>query len=168
MKLKEKGEQNTHDKRYRDKLWNRNWWKDHSETAPPGDQSHIQSPNPYTIVDASKCLLTGAWYSCLLRGSANAWQIQRWMLLANHWIKHKVSNGGARKRTKGAEGACSPIGGTTIWNNQYPLSAQWLNRQPESTHGGTYGSRCICSRELPCWTSMEGEGLGSEKALCPV
>ena len=31
----------------------------HSETAPPGDPSHIQSPNPDTIVDAKKCLLTG-------------------------------------------------------------------------------------------------------------
>jgi hypothetical protein len=30
------------------------------ETAPPADPSHIQSPNPDTIVDAKKCLLTGA------------------------------------------------------------------------------------------------------------
>ena len=30
------------------------------ETAPPGDPSHIQSPNPHTIVDTNKCLLTGA------------------------------------------------------------------------------------------------------------
>jgi hypothetical protein len=28
--------------------------------APPGDSSHIQSPNPDNIVDANKCLLTGA------------------------------------------------------------------------------------------------------------
>jgi hypothetical protein len=27
---------------------------------PPGDPSHIQSPNPDTIADAKKCLLTGA------------------------------------------------------------------------------------------------------------
>ena len=30
------------------------------ETVPPGDPSHIQLPNPGTIVDANKCLLTGA------------------------------------------------------------------------------------------------------------
>ena len=30
------------------------------ENAPPRDPSHIQSPNPDTIVDANKCLLTGA------------------------------------------------------------------------------------------------------------
>jgi hypothetical protein len=28
-------------------------------TTPPGDQSHIQSPNPDTTVYAKKCLLTG-------------------------------------------------------------------------------------------------------------
>jgi hypothetical protein len=30
------------------------------KAAPPGDPSHIQSPNPDTIVDAKKCMLTGA------------------------------------------------------------------------------------------------------------
>ena len=45
--------------------------KGHSETAPPGDPFHIQLPNPNTIRDANKCLLTGARYSCLLRGSAS-------------------------------------------------------------------------------------------------
>ena len=34
--------------------------KDHPETAPPGDPSHMQTPNPDSIVDANKCLLTGA------------------------------------------------------------------------------------------------------------
>jgi hypothetical protein len=37
-----------------------------------GGLSHIQPPNPDTFVDARKCLLTGAWYSCFLRGSARA------------------------------------------------------------------------------------------------
>jgi hypothetical protein len=31
-----------------------------AETAPPGDPSHIQTPNPDTIVDAKKYLLTRA------------------------------------------------------------------------------------------------------------
>jgi len=34
--------------------------KGHPETAPPGDPPHIQSPNPVTIVDVKKYLLTGA------------------------------------------------------------------------------------------------------------
>jgi hypothetical protein len=31
--------------------------KGHPDTAPPGDPSHIQPPNPDDIVDAGKCLL---------------------------------------------------------------------------------------------------------------
>ena len=31
----------------------------HTETVPPGDSSHIQSPNTYTIADAKKCLFKG-------------------------------------------------------------------------------------------------------------
>jgi hypothetical protein len=45
---------------------------EHPETAPPGDPSHIQLPNPDTIVDANKSLLAGACYRCLLRGSARS------------------------------------------------------------------------------------------------
>ena len=37
----------------------------------------------------------------------------------------------------------------------------------KSTQGGTNGSRCICSRGWPCWTSKGGEVLGPEKAQCP-
>jgi hypothetical protein len=43
---------------------------DYPETAPPGDLFHIQLPDPDTIVNANKSLLTGTWYSCLLRSSA--------------------------------------------------------------------------------------------------
>jgi hypothetical protein len=32
-----------------------------------GEPSHIQSTNPVAFADAGKCLLTGAWYGCLLR-----------------------------------------------------------------------------------------------------
>jgi hypothetical protein len=34
--------------------------KGHPETAPSGDPSHIQSPKLVTIVEAKKCMLTGA------------------------------------------------------------------------------------------------------------
>jgi hypothetical protein len=47
-------------------------------------------------VDAKKCLLTGARFSCLLRGSARAWHIQKQMLSANHITDHSVPNGGVR------------------------------------------------------------------------
>jgi hypothetical protein len=70
-----------------------------------------------TIVDANKSLLTGAWYSCLLRGSASAWQIQKWMLTAIHWMEHKIPNEGTRESTQRAEGVRSPIEGTSITSN---------------------------------------------------
>jgi hypothetical protein len=39
--------------------------KGNLETTLPG-ASHEQRPNPGTIADAKKCLLTGTWCSCLL------------------------------------------------------------------------------------------------------
>jgi hypothetical protein len=35
----------------------KDWRKNHPETAPAGEPSHIQTPNPDTIADAKKCLL---------------------------------------------------------------------------------------------------------------
>ena len=111
-------EQNTHRRKYEDKLWSRDLRKGHTETVPPGDPSHIQSPNAATI---GKCLLLEAWYGCLLRGSARAWQIQKQMLSANHWTEHRIPNGGVRERTKGAERACSSMVGSNPVNLPDPL-----------------------------------------------
>jgi hypothetical protein len=79
-------------------MWSRDWGNDHSETVPAGDPSYNKPPKADTIVDAKKSLLTGAWYSCLQRGSARDWPIQKWMLAAIHWVKHVVPNEGARER----------------------------------------------------------------------
>jgi hypothetical protein len=35
-------------------------------------------------------------------------------------MDHRAPNGGARESTQGAKGICNPIGGTTMWTNQYP------------------------------------------------
>jgi hypothetical protein len=78
-----------------------------------------------TTMDANKSLLKGAWYSCLLRGSASPWQIQNWMFIAIHLTGHRVPNEGARERTQGAEGVCSPIGGTTIWTTSKPKPSHY-------------------------------------------
>jgi hypothetical protein len=59
------------------------------------------------------------------------------MLAANHWTDHRDPTGGVIERTEGAEGVCSPIGGTTIWTNQYPQSSQGVNHQPRKIHGDT-------------------------------
>jgi hypothetical protein len=62
---------------------------------------------------------------------------------------------------------CSPIGGTTIWTNQYPQSSMELNHWPNKTHGGTHGSSYKCNRGWPSWSSMGGEALASVKVICP-
>jgi hypothetical protein len=67
--LRRKGKQNIHGRSY--KVWSRDGRNDHAETAPPGDPSHIQSPNTDTIVDSNKYLLTGARYISLMRGYAS-------------------------------------------------------------------------------------------------
>jgi hypothetical protein len=53
----------------------------------------------------NKSLLSGTQYR-LLRGSARAWQIQRWILAAKHWTEEVVSSAGVRGRTDLAEGVC--------------------------------------------------------------
>jgi len=55
-----------------------------SRDWPTWDPSHMQPPNPVTIADVKKCMLTGAWCGCLLRGSARALLLQMRMLAANH------------------------------------------------------------------------------------
>ena len=44
----------------RDKVRSRDLRNGYPETALPGDPSHIQLPNPDIILDANKCLPTGA------------------------------------------------------------------------------------------------------------
>jgi hypothetical protein len=62
------------------------------ETNSPEDPSHKQPPNPDTIAYASKILLKGPWYSCLIRGYVSAWQIQKWMLTVIYWMEHRAPN----------------------------------------------------------------------------
>ena len=62
-----RGNKNIHRREYKDKVWSRDRRKGHPETAPPGDPAHIQPPN-----SDKKFMLTGAGYSCLLRGSARS------------------------------------------------------------------------------------------------
>jgi hypothetical protein len=50
--------QNIHGRSYREKVRSSDGRKDHPETAPPGDPSHIQPPNSDTIAYAGKILLT--------------------------------------------------------------------------------------------------------------
>jgi hypothetical protein len=138
-----------------------------SRDCPPGDPSHKLQPNQDTTAYANNILLTGPWYSCLLKGSSSAWQIQKWMLSVIHWMEHKVLNEEAREITEVAEVVWSPIGGTTIWTNHYHQSFLVLYHQLKKTHGGTCGSSYICSLGWPSQSSIREEVVGPVKALCP-
>jgi len=100
------------------KEWSRDWGKGHPQNVPPGDPTHIQPPNPVTIANAKKFVLTGAWYECFLRDSARAWLIQSKMLAANHWTEKGDADGGVRERTEGAEGVCHTVGRKIVSTNQ--------------------------------------------------
>ena len=79
----------------------------------------MQPVNLSTIVDAKKCLLAGARYGCLIRGSARVIQIQLSMFAANHWTEHGDPNEGAKERTEGAERGCNLL--TNIINQPTPM-----------------------------------------------
>ena len=108
------GEQSTHGRRYRDKVWGIEWRN--AETATPGDPSYIWSWNPDSISDTNVCLLWVNQYSCLPRGSATAWQIQKWIFSDNSCTVHR-STGGPGEGTGGDQGFCTLLSRTTIWTN---------------------------------------------------
>jgi len=94
-----------------------------------------------------------------VKGSARAWQIQRWIFKANHWAEYGVPNGGVRNRIGGPKEVSNPIG-------RIPQSFQALNAQQESTCGATHDSSYICRRGWPFWKSVGGETIGPLKLQC--
>jgi hypothetical protein len=46
------------------------------------------------------------------------------MLIANHWTESSVPDGGVGEVTKGAEGVCSPMWGSTVPTGQTPPELQ--------------------------------------------
>jgi hypothetical protein len=121
-------------------------------------------------VDAKTYLLTGAWYGCLLRGSARAWQMQRWTLTANHCTEHWVPNGGVRKRTEGDEWVCNPIGRTISTNQTAPRAPRDSSNHRVHMEGpmapatyvaedGLYGHQWE-KRSLVLWRECKGGEAG--------
>ena len=91
-------------------------------------------------------MLIGASYSCVLRGSARAWQIQRWMLTANHVTENRIPNGGVKEMSEGTKGVCNPIGRTTISANQTPPTAELPGIKPPTKE---YTWRYPCAGMAP-------------------
>jgi len=74
------------------------------------------------------------------------------MLTVNYWMDHRAPNGGARESTQGGKGICNPIGGTTLWTNQYP---------------GALDFSCICIKRWPSRPSLEREAHWTRKLYMP-
>ena len=118
--------------------------KGHPENAPSGDPSHMQTPNPDTIANSKMCLLTGAWYSYLLRDFARSWQIWRQLLTANHLTEQRDLNGGVRGRSERGEEALSGINGRgSPWSCEglMPQCRGMLGQWGWSGWVGTYSHR---------------------------
>jgi hypothetical protein len=99
--------------------------------------------------------MAGGWHNCLLRAFVGVWQIQKWMLTVFHSTEHKVLNEGGRESTQGAEGVWSPIGGTSMWTNQYSQSSLKLNRQLKKN---TYWDMCSSCIYRWGWSSRQSMG----------
>jgi hypothetical protein len=122
-------------------------------------------PNADTIAYTSKILLKGPRYSCLLWGYAGAQQTQKWMLTVSYWMDHRVSNGGARESTQRAKGVCNPIGGTTIWTNQYPPElvslAAYVSEDGLASHHWKERPNWSCKLYLAQYRGTPGPRSGS-------
>jgi len=127
----------------------------------------MQPPNPLTIVDAKKCLLTGARYGYLLRGAPRTLLIQLSMLTSNHCTEQGDLNEGIRERTEGIEGICNPTGRTTISSNQTPPELSGTKYQSMRTHGGTHDFSHTCSRAWLFPASIGVKSIGLVKAHSP-
>jgi hypothetical protein len=65
----------------------------------PGIHPIISHQTKTLLHNARKILLKGPCSSCLVRGYASAWQIQKWMLIVIYRMEHRAPNGEAREST---------------------------------------------------------------------
>jgi hypothetical protein len=93
------------------------WRKDRPKTSPPGYPSYTQTRHycgcQQLLTDRSLLQLF-PWEALPVpdkyRGACSQPTTE---------VRHRFTSGGARERTQGAEGVCSPRVGATIWTNQY-------------------------------------------------
>jgi hypothetical protein len=82
------------------------------------------------------------------------------MLRVSPWMDHRAPNGGTRESTQGAKGICNPIGGTTIWTNQYPLERVSLAAyvSEDGLVGYQWKERPISDADFICLSAGERQG----------
>jgi hypothetical protein len=111
-------------------------------------------------------MLSGAWYSCLLRGSARAWQIQTKCSQSTMGLSRGFQWRSLRKDWRIWQGL-QPHRKNKINQPDPCQNIQRLNHQPKSSLEETHGSSCICSRGWSCRASVGREDLSPVKAQCP-
>jgi hypothetical protein len=90
------------------------------------------------------------------------------MLIVSYWMDHRAPNGGGRESTQGAKVVCNPIGGTTIWTNQYPPELVSLAAyvSEDSLVGHHWKERPIGLANFICLSTREHQvqevGVGGE------
>ena len=110
-------------------------------------------------------------YSYLLRGSAGAWQIQRWMLSVNHCTELKVPNGGARetrrswRRLHMNQSVLTELPGTNSKGKEYTWQEPWLQLYMYQRMAllDINGRRSPCSWKgsMYQWRGIAGQGSRS-------
>jgi hypothetical protein len=77
-------------------------------------------------------------------------------------MNHRAPNGGARESTQGAGGICNPIGGTTIWTNQYPPLPELVSLAAYVSEDGLFShqwkERPIGRANFICLSTGERQG----------
>jgi hypothetical protein len=75
-------------------------------------------------------------------------------------MDHRAPNGGAIESSQGAKGICNPIGGTTLWTNQYPgaLDSSCIYIWKDGLVGHHWKERPIGLANFICPSTGEHQG----------
>jgi len=84
---------------------------------------YIQPPKLDNIYEVKKCMLIGAWYSCLLICLAKAYQIPRRILAAKYWTENRVSTVWGTLPTFWS---CLPLHWVTLCRSLYYVAPYYL------------------------------------------
>jgi hypothetical protein len=125
---------------------------------PPGDPSHMKSPNPDSIVDAKKCLLTVACYSCLYRGALPEPEKYR-----GECSQPTIGMGSPIEKL---EKKLKELKWFATHRKNHNINQPEFPGTKPSTKEYTWSnsSSHICSRGWPCLAPMGGETLTTMKA----